>query len=176
MIPEELEPIDIYDEHRNRTGLTIPRGEAHLKEGQFMLYVIALLENHEGKFLITQRSLDKSWGAGWWEVPGGGVLSGEEPADTIVREVREEVGLDVAGLVGEAVYSYENIDLARGDNYFTDIFHLRFDFGEADVVLQTSEAAAFKLATWDEIAEIGARGEFLHFERLKQALEAERGA
>ena len=38
-----------------------------------MLYVLALVENARGEFLITQRALDKSWGAGWWEVSGGGV-------------------------------------------------------------------------------------------------------
>ena len=68
---EEL--IDIYDRDGNRTGLTIPRVGAFLSEGQYMLYVLAITEDAEGRFLITQRAMDKHWAAGWWEVSGGGV-------------------------------------------------------------------------------------------------------
>lgn len=168
---EEL--IDVYDENRNRTGVTIPRSDAHLKEGEFMLYVLAIVENAEGKYLITQRALDKSWAAGWWEVTGGGVLSGETSAEAVTREVREEVGLDISGQPLVPVYAYKNVDLERGDNYIVDIYHFHLDVREEDVTLQASEAIGCKLATWDEILQLAEQGVFLHFSRLRQALEAE---
>ena len=169
----EHELIDIYDRDRNRTGLTIDREGAFLTEGQYMLYVLAMVEAPDGRFLITQRSYDKHWAGGWWEVTGGGVLSGESSEDALRREVAEEVGLDAGEGPFEPVYSYENVDLARGDNYIVDIYHLRLDFAEDDVTLQDSEAIAFKLATWDEIHALADEGIFLHFKRLEQALAAE---
>ena len=171
-----VEMIDIYDENRQRTGETIPREGAFLKEGQYMMYVLAIIENQEGKFLITQRSQEKHWAAGWWEVTGGGVCAGEDPASTIVREVAEEVGLDVSDQHVEPVYSYVNVDLERGDNYIVDIYHYRLSFDEADVTLQQSEAVAFQLATWEQIVELKEQGVFLHFNRIRQALEAEKAA
>lgn len=166
------ELIDVYDRDRKRTGLVLPRG-TRLEEGQYMLYAYALIENTEGRFLVTRRALDKSWAAGAWEVTGGGVASGEDTWQTICREVHEETGLDVNGQPAVPVYSYENVDLGRGDNYFADVYHFHLDFGYGDVTLQESEAIAFELATWDEIAALAEKGDFLHFERLRQALEAE---
>lgn len=170
------EYIDIYDADRNRTGLTIPREGAFLKEGQYMLYVLALIENQDGKVLITQRALDKRWAAGWWEVTGGGVLSGETPHDAVTREVAEETGLDVSDQLIEPVWCYENVDLARGDNYMVDIYHFHLQFAAEDVTLQQSEAINFRLATWDEIAQLAEQGIFLHYSRVQQALAAEAAA
>lgn len=54
----------------------------------------------DGRLLLGRRA--KAPFAGWWEVPGGFVERGEHPADAAVREVREELGIDVTltGLVG----------------------------------------------------------------------------
>ena len=167
------EMIDIYDRERNHTGITIPREGAFLSEGQYMLYVLALIEAPDGRILITQRSLEKHWGAGWWEVGGGGVRAGETSEEAIVREVAEETGLDASGCDLVPAYSYENVDLARGDNYLVDIYHLHIDFTEDDVRLLDGEAVDFRLATWDEIRALDEQGIFLHYARLRQTLEAE---
>ena len=166
--------IDIYDADRAFTGKTIARKGAFLHEGEFMLYVLAIVQDLQGRYLITQRSLDKHWAAGWWEVTGGGVLAGESSVQAVVREVREEVGLDVTDQRIEPVHSYTNIDLESGDNYIVDIYHFHMDVTKDDVTLQDSEAIDCMFATWDEIRAIADKGEFLHFSRLQQALEAER--
>lgn len=167
------EMIDVYDHDRNRTGLTIPREGAFLTEGQYMLYVLALIEAPDGRLLVTQRSLEKRWGAGWWEIPGGGVRAGETTLDAVRREVPEEVGLPVSNEPLQPIYSYENVDLARGDNYIVDFYHLHLDFTPADVRLVDGEAIDFRLCTWDEICQLNKDSTVLHFERIRQALTAE---
>ena len=168
---EEL--IDIYTRDRELTGKTIPREGAFLGEGEYMLYVLYLIEAPDGRLLITQRSAEKHWAAGWWEIGGGGVRAGETSEQALVREVAEEVGLNAAGHVPTPAFCYENVDLARGDNYLVDIYHLHLDFSPEDVRLLDGEAVDFRLATWDEIGELARQGTFLHYERLRQALEAE---
>jgi len=165
-----VEYIDIYDKNRARTGVTVPREGARLGEGQYQLYVTAILQNTDGRYLITRRSLDKGWGAGWWEVTGGSSLAGEDSLQAVVREVGEEVGLDVSGVAPELVYSYENVDPKRGDNYFMDIYRFVFDSDLDRVVLQESEAIDCTLATWEEIEELNEQGVFLHFKRIATAL------
>lgn len=167
---EEL--IDIYDRDRRFTGLTVPREGARMGEGQYMLYVLAIIQDMQGRILITQRSMDKHWAAGWWEVTGGGVSAGETSEQAIVRELAEEVGLDVADYPLELIYTYENVDLEGGDNYIVDIYRFKLDFTTDDVKLQASEAVDCRLVTFDEIEQLAQEGVFLHFSRIKQALEA----
>lgn len=168
------EMIDIYDREGRRTGEVVPRKRAFLHEGQYMLYVLALIQNAEGRYLITRRALDKRWAAGWWETTGGGVRAGETSAEAVVREVREETGLDVSGGPLSPIWRYENVDLERGDNYIVDIYHFHLDFSPDDLRLQKAEAIDWRLVTPAEIDALAEQGTFLHYERLRQALAAER--
>ena len=167
------ELIDVYDRDKRPTGLTIPREGAFLHEGQYMLYVLAIIEDAQGRFLITQRSQDKHWAAGWWEITGGGVRAGESSLAALRREVPEEVGLSIEGWEGEPVYSYENVDLKRGDNYIVDFYRVHIDFSEEEVRLVDGEAVDFRLCTWEDICRLNEESTVLHFERIRQALEAD---
>jgi 8-oxo-dGTP diphosphatase len=50
---------------------------------------------YEGKVLIVQRAKDNEIGGGTWELVGGKVEFGEDLETALVREIKEEVGLDV---------------------------------------------------------------------------------
>ncbi len=57
--------------------------------------VAAAVLHHAGRVLLTQR-LSGTHLAGLWEFPGGKVEPGEDPAVTVVRECREECGIEIA--------------------------------------------------------------------------------
>lgn len=168
------ETIDIYTADGEKTGETVPRG-TFLAPGRYMLYVLALIEDPSGRFLITQRALDKKWAAGWWEVTGGGVRSGETSLAAITRETKEEVGLDVPQ-DSKPIWRYRNDDAVRGDSYLVDIYHLHLAFTLGDVKLQKTEAIDVRLATREEVKALAEEGIFLHYKRLEQALAAEQKA
>ena len=60
----------------------------------FPTLVAAAILIHEGKILLTQRRAQDSLG-GYWEFPGGKVEKGEDPRQAVVRECREECGIEV---------------------------------------------------------------------------------
>lgn len=58
------------------------------------LFVTAVaLVDGDGRVLVQQRSAHRSM-AGLWEFPGGKVEAGETPESALVRELREELGID----------------------------------------------------------------------------------
>lgn len=67
---------------------------------QHIRVVGAMLEKEEGRYLITQRPPRASLPL-LWEFPGGRVQDGERDEAALKRELREEMGIDVA--VGEEV-------------------------------------------------------------------------
>jgi len=58
-----------------------------------LVSAVALIDD-QGRVLVQQRSRGRSM-AGLWEFPGGKVEPGETPEHALVRELREELGIDV---------------------------------------------------------------------------------
>ncbi len=51
----------------------------------------------DGRVLLGLRSADAAWLAGAWDVFGGHVEPGESAEQALVRELREELGIDATG-------------------------------------------------------------------------------
>ncbi|EEG79129.1 (deoxy)nucleoside triphosphate pyrophosphohydrolase [Dethiobacter alkaliphilus] len=70
--------------------------------------VAAILENHQGQVLIAKRKQGKKM-AGFWEFPGGKVEAGESPEQSLIRELNEEMNIEIeiGDYVGENVHFYQ---------------------------------------------------------------------
>ncbi len=79
----------------------------------------------DGSVLAARRTAPPE-AAGRWELPGGKVEPGEEPAAAVVREVREELGCEVA------VTGWLDGEVAIGDRHRLRVAVVRLVDGEPE--------------------------------------------
>jgi 8-oxo-dGTP diphosphatase len=68
--------------------------------GSFTVVAAAMIDG-EGRILLQRRAEGRAM-AGLWEFPGGKVEPGETPEAALVRELREELGIDASEAALEA--------------------------------------------------------------------------
>ncbi len=65
---------------------------------------IVVLDN---KILLLKRVKPSTDGLGFWELPGGGLEYGETPNQALIRELKEETGLDI--VIIKPAYTFTKI-------------------------------------------------------------------
>ncbi len=81
----------------------------------------AVIVNEEGKILLHRRS-----DSNVWSLPGGTMEIGESIGETIIREVREETGLDVEPQDITGIYSNPKHIIAYSDGEIRQEFSICF--------------------------------------------------
>lgn len=125
-----MEVWDLYTEGRIKTGETHLRGTA-LPKNRFHLVVHVWIVNAKGEYLISQRAASRPSYPLMWECVGGSVLRGESSVDGAVREVKEEVGIDLSPAAGILVDS-EVRKIVNGTvfNDIKDVWLFPYDGGD----------------------------------------------
>lgn len=130
-----MELVDIYDENGQRTGRITDR-ETPLKEGEYRMAVGIWVQDPEGKLLVTRRSLTKGFAPGKWENTGGHVQAGELPEEGVIRELKEETGVEVTReqmiYLGKANVSWPYLGLNYGVRLSSRPQEIKLQPGETD--------------------------------------------
>ena len=99
-----MELWDLYTQDRKPTGETHVRGEK-LPADRYHLVVHVWLKNRKGQYLISQRAANRPTHPLFWECVGGSVLQGESSLQGALREVKEEVGVDLDTANGRLLFT-----------------------------------------------------------------------
>lgn len=84
---------DIYDENRRKTGKIAERDVYKFKKGEYHIVVTGIIFNTKREILISKRARWKKYG-GLWECNSGSILAGETSLEGIIRELKEEIGIE----------------------------------------------------------------------------------
>jgi 8-oxo-dGTP pyrophosphatase MutT (NUDIX family) len=84
------------------------------------LIIHTVICNAEGRVLIIKRAKINDVLPKYWDIPGGTLEDGEDPAAGAIRETREETGLDIANL--RLFFEYSNVDAVKNKQFITLVF------------------------------------------------------
>ena len=151
-----MEIWDLYDENGNLTGRDHVRGEK-VPEGYFHLVVHVWIKNAKEEYLIAQRAADRPTFPLMWECVGGSAVKGENGLQGAVREVKEEVGIDLSPENGKLVFS-------KVRKHFNDIVEVWLFEYDGDIDLKNATTAEVAQTAWlnrDEIKALFEQGRFV---------------
>ena len=153
----DAEIWDLYDENRELLGKDHVRGE-QLPIGGYHLVVNVWIRNSKGEYLIAQRSANRQTYPLMWECVDGSVIKGEDSLQGALREVKEEVGVDLLPKKGHVILSdIKKIEFGKVVNKIVDIWLFKYD-GEVDL----------SNATTDEVAQVA----WMNRSQIKELFDA----
>lgn len=92
-----MELFQIVDTEGRPIG-SAPRSACHGTPSLIHLVVHLHLFDPSGRLYLQRRSMSKDTNPGQWDTSvGGHVMVGEAAADALIREAREELGIDASG-------------------------------------------------------------------------------
>lgn len=145
-----MEYWDLYDEKRNKLNKVVKRGDK-LQDDEYHIVINAWIRNSKNEFLITQRAETKKH-AFMWECTGGSALKDESSLDAAIREIKEELGIDVdkstGKLLGTTLRYYPNCP------DILDVWIFTSDVSIKDVTIQEEEVCNVMWASVEKIKEL----------------------
>ena len=147
------EKFDVLNELGEFTGKIACREECH-KKGLWHRAVYAFVIDEKGNVLLQKRSSQKRLWPNLWDVTvGGHVESGEFGRQALIREVKEELGIeigdnDIKYLIGSTSINEQGNIINK---HFNECYLIIKNIDITDIKLQKEEVSEVKYFSKDEI-------------------------
>ena len=101
----------------------------------------ALIKTEKG-YLVTKRSKEESSYQEYWDIPGGSAEPGELPKAAVIRETKEETGLDIIPL--KVIQEDSTFDETKNKVYVRLVYNCKVVSDINDIVLQQEEHTEYR--------------------------------
>lgn len=140
-----MELWDAYNADGTLAGVDLIRGD-DVPEQYFHLVCEAVIQHTDGEYLLMQRSFNKYYNPGKWEIgASGAALKGENKVQAILREIKEETGIDCGNLKELYHVVHENHKAIYCG------FLLVTSFDKKNIQFQEGETIGFKWVSKEEL-------------------------
>ena len=144
-----MELIEIVDENGNYTGQVMDKEEAHdknLLHNEVGIFII----NDKKEILLQKRSANKRFNPNKWGLCAGHVDAYETLEEAALREIKEEVGLDVS--IEELIpYGEKEVTIKDSNSHITYFYYVKCNKKEDEFIIQEEELSKVKWFNIDEI-------------------------
>lgn len=144
-----MELIQIVDENGNFTGQILDKDEAHdknLLHNEIAVFVI----NDNKQVLLQKRSANKRFNPNKWGLCSGHVDANESLEDAAIREIKEEIGLDVTK---EDLHKYgeKELTLRETNSHIIYFYYIKTNKKANEFTIQTEELSEVKWFDIDDV-------------------------
>ena len=141
-----VERLSLFDKNLNRLPYPNLRGEKISADTYAGIVDVIIKNVKTNKFLTTKRDKNKVTSPGLWEITAGGIDYNEDISHAVIREAKEETGLDII--------KYEKLDVIIIKDLVYFIYLGYVNQNEDDVKLQVGETTDYKWLTKLELIEL----------------------
>ena len=151
-----MELWEVFDENGNPTGEVMEKYDKRVFDrGMYHLGSDVWIINSDNKILIQKRSDKKRFEPNVWAMTGGSVVVGEKSEETIIREAKEELGIDISPKDLKLVTKFRTV------NVWIDTYIVRKDYDISQMKFQEEEVSDAKWVTFEEIDDLVVNGNFM---------------
>lgn len=148
---------DIYDINRKKTGRKAERDIYQFKDGEYHIVVTGIILNYKKEILISKRAEFKKYG-GLWECNSGSILAGENSLEGVLRELREELGIEFSE--EEAIFLKE-VKRDKKVPDFKDLWLFQRSINISEITFPDGEATEAKWVTIEEFVQMCKNNEII---------------
>lgn len=152
--------FDLLDEEGNKTGMTKARSAVH-RDGDWHAAINVLIVNERNEILQQKRAADKDSYPNMWDLScGGHVLAGEDALTAARRELKEELGMNVAAEDLVHIGTFKTSAHPTPDfinNTFEHVYLVHTDKTLSDFVIQTEELSELRYIPWRKLRQMLAK-------------------
>lgn len=145
-----MEKVNIYNRNREITDIIKERNS--LEDGEYRISAHIWIIDKENKLLIQKRTANSKKFPNMWSQTGGGVLAGEKSIETVKRESKEELNLEIKDNEIYYIGSY----IRKKD--IVDVWLVKKEIEINNLKLQQDEVADVKMVTFQEFDEMIEKG------------------
>lgn len=104
--------------------------------------IVHALINAKNGYLVTKRSKVETTFPEYWGIPGGLAETGELPRKAVIRETKEEVGLDI--MPTSVIHEDSNLDKSKNLIFIRLVYLCELKSKIDDIILQEEEHSEYK--------------------------------
>jgi 8-oxo-dGTP pyrophosphatase MutT (NUDIX family) len=159
-----VETCDVVDQFGNRTGRVVSRG-TQLATGEYYLVVHIWIRDENRNHLIQRRALHLVSDPGIWATTVGYVLAGEESIAGAIREVGEELGIQLFPV------QLRLVDRHTTNDRVEDVWLAELLRDQMDKPVLGSEVAEWKWVSRVDLERMVHQGDFFKYSYLSNILK-----
>lgn len=146
-----MEILDEVDENNKFTGRKLDKDYMHNNK-IFHREVCAVIVNEKNECLIQKRASCKKQKPNMWGLTAGHVDAGEEEQNALVREIKEEIGIEVS----KNRFEFIDIEKVNEDKNacYCYYYYIKIKEKIEEMTMQENEVSDLKYITIDELEHI----------------------